>query len=120
MIRNLLFVLCFALMGYAQTLEEQTVLNEAKKRNITTVDQALAALKENGISESQARTLAREKGISFDAFLRNNFSTAPVNPALSTTTADPDTSVLTLQEPTQKTETRLDTLTADCGLVMTL
>lgn len=93
MIRNLLFVLCFALMGYAQTLEEQTLLNEAKKRNITNIEQALAALKENGISEAQARTLAREKGISFDDFLRENFSSDAIATS-SITTLDPDTSIL--------------------------
>jgi hypothetical protein len=59
--------------SYAQSPNENDVLKEAERRNIVTVDQALKTLKENGISESQARILAREKGISFDEFLNTNF-----------------------------------------------
>jgi hypothetical protein len=59
--------------SYAQSPNESAILKEAERRNIVTVDQALKTLKENGISESQARILAREKGISFDEFLNTNF-----------------------------------------------
>lgn len=79
--------------SYAQSPNESAVLKEAERRNIVTIDQALKTLKENGISESQARILAREKGISFDEFLNTNFKkTTSVDK--SVTSIDPDNTVL--------------------------
>lgn len=94
------FVLLLAIVcGYAQSPTENAVLKEAQRRNIVTVDQALKTLKENGISESQARILAREKGISFEEFLNNNFSSTNASPNASNTLAkDPDVSLLLLND----------------------
>ena len=86
----LLLAICFS---YAQSPTENAVLKEAERRNIVTVDQALKTLKENGISESQARILAREKGISFDEFLNTNFKQAS-SVGKSATSNDPDSTVL--------------------------
>jgi protein involved in polysaccharide export with SLBB domain len=79
--------------SYAQSPNVSAILKEAERRNIVTVDQALKTLKENGISESQARILAREKGISFDEFLNTNFK-KNTSVDKSVTSIDPDNTVL--------------------------
>lgn len=82
---------------YCQSPTENVILNEAERRNIVTVNQALNALKENGISENQARALAREKGISFDEFLNSNFTQKNIsNKKISS--KDPDTSIIVPKE----------------------
>lgn len=93
---KILILLC-SISLFAQTPCEKTVLDEAKRRNINTVEQALEELNRNGISQSQARVLARQQSISFDAFLNNNFNSTSAQPN-TTTTADPDTAIL-LQPP---------------------
>ena len=89
---KILILLC-SISLFAQTPSEKTVLDEAKRRNINTVEQALEALNKNGISQSQARILARKQGVSFDDFLKNNFNSTSAQPN-TTTTADPDTAIL--------------------------
>jgi len=76
---------------FAQVTEQQ-VLKEAKAQNINSRSDALAALQANGISESEARQLARQQGLDYDDFLTSYFpnKTAAVSPS----TADPDTSIL--------------------------
>ena len=71
--QSLLFLtfLCTTLV-YAQT--EAQLLKEAESRNITSQQEALAALSAQGISENQARQLARMRGIDFDSFLATYFS----------------------------------------------
>ena len=67
-----LIVMLFSfLSGFAQT--EVQILNEAESRNITSQQEALAALSAQGISENQARQLARMRGIDFDSFLSTYF-----------------------------------------------
>ncbi|MGB0255353.1 MAG: hypothetical protein ACPF95_04190, partial [Flavobacteriaceae bacterium] len=87
------FLLLAIGFSYAQSPTENAVLKEAERRNIVTVDQALKTLKENGISESQARIIAREKGISFDEFLNTNFKQVS-GVGKSATSNDPDSTVL--------------------------
>ena len=72
--QSLLFLafLCTTLV-FAQTKAQ--LLEEAESRNITTQQEALAALSAQGISENQARQLARMRGIDFDSFLSTYFST---------------------------------------------
>ena len=65
---TLIVLLLSFLNGFAQT--EAQILNEAQNRNITTQQEALEALSVQGISENQARQLARMCGIDFDTFLR--------------------------------------------------
>lgn len=71
--QSLLFLtfLCTTLV-FAQT--EAQLLEEAESRNITSQQEALAALSAQGISENQARQLARMRGIDFDSFLATYFS----------------------------------------------
>ena len=91
--KKIIFFMC-AFGLYAQLPTEQSILQEAKRQNIVTVEQALNALKQNGISESQARKLAREKGVSFDDFLFSNFKASKKSDT-DNLSSDPDTSVLT-------------------------
>ena len=77
----------------AQSTTEAQVLSTAKSMNISTQQQALDALKSRGISESQERQMARMRGVDFDSFLSNYFTTAPnaTNTAITTGTILPST-----------------------------
>jgi len=68
----LILTLVFSTSILAQS--ETQILNEAKARNISSKQQAISALAEEGISENQARQLARMRGIDFDTFLNTYFS----------------------------------------------
>ena len=59
-------------LNFAQTQEE--ILKEADKRNISTKQQVLNQLAQNGISEQAAREMAVMRGIDFDTFLNEYFS----------------------------------------------
>ena len=85
-------ILLFSVGLFAQLPTEKTILDEAKRRNINTVEQALNELSKNGISEEQARVLARQQGVSFDNFLKNNFTSKSTE--LNASTSDPDNSIL--------------------------
>ena len=67
--------LCFLLIvfavnfGFGQTIQD--AIDEAKRRNISTQQEALQALAENGITEAQARQMARVRGIDFDEFMQS-------------------------------------------------
>ena len=65
----LLLMLSVLSLGYGQTIQQ--VLEEAKKRNITTKEGALQFLDENGYTEAEARQIARIKGIDFDTYLES-------------------------------------------------
>ena len=54
----------FSFSAFAQS--ETQLLEEAKARNINSKEEALNALTEEGISENQARQLARMRGVDFD------------------------------------------------------
>lgn len=77
----------------AQSATEAQVLSTAKSMNISSQQQALDALKSKGISESQARQMARMRGVDFDSFLSNYFTSAPTaaNSNISTGTILPST-----------------------------
>ncbi len=62
--------------GFSQTIED--AIREAETRNITTKEQALRVLQENGINEIQARQMARIRGVDFDDFLNNFFESRKV------------------------------------------
>ncbi len=74
--RYLYFLLFFSIASFSQTNE--TIVNQAIKaadsQNITTPAQAVQALEANGITESQARQLAAERGLSYDQLLNEYFS----------------------------------------------
>ena len=63
----LLFTFVFSLVSHAQS--EAQLIQEAKARNINSKQEAISALAAEGISENQARQLARMRGIDFDTFL---------------------------------------------------
>ncbi len=77
----------------AQSATEAQVLSTAKSMNISSQQQALDALKSKGISETQARQMARMRGVDFDSFLSNYFTSAPsaANSNISTGTILPST-----------------------------
>ena len=72
---NKFFFVFFVLLtqlNFAQTQEE--ILKEADNRNISTKQQVLNELAQNGISEQAAREMAVMRGIDFDTFLNEYFS----------------------------------------------
>jgi protein involved in polysaccharide export with SLBB domain len=73
--------------SFAQNATESQVLNTAKSMNISTQQQALEALKQKGISESQARQMARMRGVDFDSFLATYFTSSTPNTANSSGSA---------------------------------
>jgi protein involved in polysaccharide export with SLBB domain len=86
-------------LSFAQ-VTEQAVLKEAKSRNINSRADALKALKANGISENEARQMARQQGLDYDSFLNSYFPNQTNTPTSSS--VDPDTSLL-VQETTVTT-----------------
>ena len=69
---NKFFFVLFVLLtqlNFAQTQEE--ILKEADNRNISTKQQVLNELAQNGISEQAAREMAVMRGIDFDTFLKD-------------------------------------------------
>ena len=77
---------------FSQVTEGQ-VLQEAKARNITNRTQAMDAMKANGISEAQARQMARKQGINYDDFLNSYFPNQE-NKSSDSSNEDPDSSFL--------------------------
>ena len=75
--RYLFVIILISFTGFSQTNE--TVINQATKaiqsQNITTKSQALDALRANGMTETQARQLATQRGISYDQLINELFST---------------------------------------------
>ena len=92
-------------VGISQTNEViiDQAIQSLESKNITTTSQALKALEARGITENQARQLARQRGISFDKFLTDYFSNdfKFVEPLSN----DPDVSILE-----EKNEMNNDTL----------
>ena len=77
---------------FSQVTEGQ-VLQEAKARNITNRTQAMDAMKANGISEAQARQMARKQGLNYDDFLNSYFPNQE-NKSSDSSNEDPDSSFL--------------------------
>ena len=92
-----ILIFLFSATVLAQIPTEKAIMEEANRRNINTIEEALSELNKNGISETQARTLARQQGISFDAFLNNNFTAK--SSQQNAIIPDPDTTVLLSPEP---------------------
>lgn len=76
-----IFFLFIAFNSNAQSSIESQALSSAKSMNITTQQQALDALRKQGISEGQARQMARMRGVDFDTFLNTYFTnnTTPIS-----------------------------------------
>ena len=86
-----IFIL-FSFFGFSQTNEVliNQALQTAESQNITTQAQAIQALAASGMTETQARQLAAQRGISYDELL-NDYFTDEIN---IESIADPDTSIL--------------------------
>ena len=72
----------FCFFGFSQSnnTELNQALNSAKNQNINTKSQVQNALQKNGISESQAREIARQKGVNYDEILNSNFTNGAEDP----------------------------------------
>lgn len=90
------FITCTFLLGfqtlYAQT--EQQLGAMAKSLEINSRQAALMELSKRGITENQARQMARMRGIDFDSFLTNYLGTSQPETSLPlATVVDPTTSI---------------------------
>jgi polysaccharide biosynthesis/export protein len=78
--RLFLLLVLFSFFGFSQSNNAQInqALNTAKANNINSKSDVENALRQNGISESQARALARQKGVSYEEILNSNFTDSDV------------------------------------------
>ena len=78
--RLFLSLVLFSCFGFSQSNNAQInqALNTAKANNINSKSDVENALRQNGISESQARALARQKGVSYEDILNSNFTDSAV------------------------------------------
>lgn len=91
--KNYIFIILLLSFGHLFAQTETQILQEAANRNITSKAAALEALAAEGITEAQARQLARMRGIDFDTFVATYFQgetdvAAGTIPTLSPVTAD--------------------------------
>ena len=74
--RYLCILLLFSIFSYSQTSE--AIINEAvqaaEAQNIVTPTQAVQALEASGMTETQARQLAAQRGLSYEQLLNDFFS----------------------------------------------
>jgi hypothetical protein len=98
----------FSIIASAQT--EAQFASQAKAMDINTRQQALDELAKRGISENQARQMARMRGIDFDSFLSNYLVNQESTPSQGLNPSMPQT-----QNPTQ---IGLDTTTLADEVIM--
>ena len=60
-------------IGAGHVMRCSAIIEEAISRNINSRADALKALKANGISENEARQMARQQGLDYDSFLNSYF-----------------------------------------------
>ena len=98
--RFFFIIVLFSFVGFSQTNE--AVINQAvqtaKSKNITTKSQAVKALEASGMTENQARQLARQRGLSYDQLLNQYFTEDTVKINDLSNDGDPDTSILKTNE----------------------
>ena len=89
---HLFFFITF--FSFSQTNEVliNQALQTAESQDIQTKSQAVKALQASGMSESQARQLARQRGLSYDQLLNDYFSDE--TSLIENIKGDPDTSIL--------------------------
>ena len=97
------FITCFSFSQTNEVLINQA-LKTAESQEIQTKSQAVKALQASGMSESQARQLARQRGVSYDQLLNDYFSEK--TSLIENINGDPDTSILEnkSEEETEETE----------------
>ncbi len=74
-----IFCFIFSTILFSQSSDDIKILDELKKRNINTKEQAIIELNKNGISLDQAQEMANMQGIDLDTFLTNNFKSIGTN-----------------------------------------
>ena len=99
--RLFLSLVLFSFFGFSQSdnPEVNQALNTAKANNIKSKSDVKSALKQNGISESQARALARQKGVNYDEILNSNFTDD--NSSTNSNSNDPTVSDLEISTDTE-------------------
>ena len=86
-----ILISCFSFSQTNEVLINQAV-QTAKSQNITTKAQAVKALEASGMTENQARQLARQRGLSYDQLLNEYFKDDSTSD--NTSVSDPDSSIL--------------------------
>ena len=97
--KNYIFTILLLVFGQLFAQIETQILQEAANRNITSKAAALEALAAEGISEAQARQLARMRGIDFDTFLATYFQGEARVAVVTEPTLSPVTSSLVVEAP---------------------
>ena len=98
-------------MGFSELFaqSEAQILQEAANRNITSKAAALEALAAEGITEGQARQLARMRGIHFNTFIATYFQGKTSVAAVTVPTLSPVVSDLLVESsPLTTTTTTID------------
>ena len=74
--RLIYICIIFSFFGFSQTNEVliNQAIETAESQNITTPSQAGQALKASGMTETQAKLLAKQRGLSYDQLLNDYFS----------------------------------------------
>ncbi len=87
-----IFISCFSFSQTNEVLVNQAV-QTAKSQNITTKAQVVKALEARGLTENQARQLARQRGLSYDQLMNEYFKEGS-NTDNTGGSDDPDSSIL--------------------------
>ena len=99
------------MLGFSELFaqSEAQILQEAANRNITSKAAALEALAAEGITEGQARQLARMRGIDFNTFIATYFQGKTSVAAVTVPTLSPVVSDLWVESsPLTTTTTTID------------
>ena len=86
-----IFISCISFSQSNEVLINQAV-QTAKSQNIETKSQVVKALESRGITENQARQIARQRGLSYDQLLNEYFKDDSSSD--NTSGSDPDNSIL--------------------------
>ena len=86
-----ILISCFSFSQTNEALINQAV-QTAKNQDITTKAQAVKALEASGMTENQARKLARQRGLSYNQLLNDYFKEDSSTD--NTSGSDPDSSIL--------------------------
>ena len=86
-----IFISCFSFSQSNEVLVNQAV-QTAKSQDITTKAQVIKVLEARGLTENQARQLARQRGLSYDQLLNEYFEEGSKTD--NTSGSDPDNSIL--------------------------
>ena len=103
--KSYILILIFCFCNYALTAQtNEDIAAAAKAQNITSRSQVLEELSKRGISESQARQMARIRGINYDEFLATYFAPSTTTIASSPGAVNPVvTELMVSQEPIVET-----------------